>query len=103
MCNNSKFRKSLYDVFPLCKKEANTRKHEVNECRELKEVREKLRRNLKQNMNANSEITNWELIKYCYFWPDEGELRKGKKQSIKYIKHFCKKLYEKHVMLGIIN
>ena len=67
MCIRGKFRKSLYELCPLCNKKENSREHAVNECREMNEIREELRRNLRENFNFNDEIPAWELLKYCYY------------------------------------
>ena len=62
----------------------------------MNEIREELRKNIKENFNFNDETSTWELIKFCYFGPDENHLRQGKKPSINYIKDFCIKFYERY-------
>ena len=47
MCNRGRFRKSLYELYPLCNEKESNREHTVNECREMEEIREELRRKLK--------------------------------------------------------
>ena len=54
----------------------------------MEEIREELRRKLKENFNFSDETSIWELIKKCYYGPEKGYLRQEKKPSIKYIKEF---------------
>ena len=57
MCNRGKFRKSLYDVCPLCKEKENNREHAANERRETEEIGEELWRNLKENLKFSNETS----------------------------------------------
>ena len=79
MSNRGKFRKSLYELCPLCNEKENNRDHAVNECRGMKEIREELRGKLRENFNVSDETSTWELIKKCYYGPEESYLRQEKK------------------------
>ena len=62
----------------------------------MNEIRDELRKNLKENFNFKEEAPTWELIEFCYFGPDENYLSPEKKPSIKYVKDFCIKFYERY-------
>ena len=47
MCHRGCFREDIFEKCVLCKKENNGIKHVVNECIELKDLRDKLKNELK--------------------------------------------------------
>ena len=63
----------------------------------MKEIKEEPRRKIKENFKFSDEISTWELIKKCYYGPKRKLFKtKTKKPSIKYIKDFYGKFYERY-------
>lgn len=67
MCSRGKFRRSLYNVCPLCEEEGNTREHAINDWRKLKKVRENLRRNLKREYQSEQRKNKLRFNKALHF------------------------------------
>ena len=91
----------LGDIFEkcvLCKKENNGIKHVVNECIELKDLRDKLINELNNLDRKIEKLNTLEKIEYFYYSKNYSEKKEKKKKDnkgIKLIKTFIKDMYFK--------
>ena len=98
MCHRGCFREDIFEKCVLCKKENNGIKHVVNECIELKDLRDKLINELNNLDRKIEKLNTLETIEYFYYSKNYSEKKKKKKKDnkgIKLIKTFIKDMYFK--------
>ena len=98
MCQRGCFREDIFEKCVLCKKEKNGIKHVVNECIELKDLRDKLTNDLNNLDNKIEKLNTLEKIEYFYYskeYTEKKEKKKKDNKGIKLIKTFIKDMYYK--------
>ena len=97
MCHRGCFREDIYKKCVLCKKEDNNIKHVINECEILKELRDKLKNELKglDRKTINLLLENIEYFYYSKNYSGKKEEKKKDNKEIREIKKFIRELYIK--------
>ena len=91
------FREDIYKKCVLCKKEDNNIKHVINECEILKELRDKLKNELKglDRKTINLLLENIEYFYYSKNYSGKKEEKKKDNNGIREIKKCIRELYIK--------